>query len=166
MAKLEDRDLMRYHDGELGERRSRRVREQIDADEAAAARLAGLEEVGDLLRSATDSATDDAVDDRGFDAMWAAIERGIEDEPRPSTSERLGIWLRRHWVAATSAVAAAAVAVVIMVPLLGSAQSNDCDIEQLDTGPGAVSTIFKISDPGSTSSTTVIWVNEAQGDDD
>jgi hypothetical protein len=43
---------------------------------------------------------------------------------------------------------------------------NDAEIESLETGPEAVSTIFTIDDPEETGETTVIWVTETSAEGD
>jgi hypothetical protein len=59
-----------------------------------------------------------------------------------------------------SAAAAAVLAAVLLLPGSEAPARNDCVIESLEVGRGAVSTIFTIEGPEETGETTVIWVSD------
>jgi len=70
-----DLELMRYLDGELDDPERSELEAELAADERAAAKLGGLEQLGDFLREAV------AADERGdsiADSVMAAIEAGAE----------------------------------------------------------------------------------------
>jgi len=157
----DDRDLQRYFDGELRPRRARRIREEIEADAGARGRIAALESMRGMVRSASA----DAVDEADFGGLWARVRAGIEHEPPLGLRERLGFWLRRWGVVVATASAAAAVVLFVLVrPAHRPPPSNDAVIESLDVGPEAVGTIFTIAGSGETGQTTVIWVTETSAE--
>lgn len=158
----DDKDLQRYHDGELGGRRARRVREQLETDAGARGRMKALESMRDMLRDAASASADEA----DFGRLWARVQTGIDREVAPSLSERLSLWIRRWGVVAAAATVAVAVALTVLL-WPSPPPTNDAVIESLDVGPEAVGTIFTIAGPKETGDTTVIWVTEtpAEGDD-
>ena len=161
----DERDLQRYFDGELGRRRSQKVRDRLEGDATARGQLHALESMRGMLRQATEG----SVDDADFGGLWARVRSGVERDLPLGLGERLGLWLRRWGIAMAGAAAAAAVLLVVLVqPGEGPPARNDAVIESLDVGPEAVSTIFTIADPGEDmGETTVIWVTEtsAEGDE-
>ena len=162
MRSSDDRDLQRYFDGELSPRAARRVCRQLDPD--ARRRLESLGQMRDMVRETAEATADDA----DFAGLWDGVRRGIAGEQRAGWSERLRRWFRLHRLATASAAAAMAVIALVLVVVLPRAidgiASNDCVIESLDVGEGAVSTIFTIDDPERADATTVIWVSESSGE--
>ena len=155
MPKNSDRDLQRYFDGELSSRQARKVHTRLEANPDDRARLDSLRQMRSMLREASAEVAQDA----DFDQLWSGVEAGIEQQRPVPFAERLRGWLRRYALIAAPVAAAAAVLLVLMLPQAQTQDRNDCVIESLEVGPGAVSTIFTIDDPGETGETTVIWVS-------
>jgi anti-sigma factor RsiW len=166
-----DRELQRFFDGELSPAEARRVYQRIESNDADLMRLASLGEMHDAL---VDTASAEA-EDADFSALWDNVERGIERESEPASAleqsggpprepSRFARGLFRWTMVTASAVAVAVLALVFWWPGATGAPSNDCEIESLEVGQGAVSTIFTIDDPEQPDATTVIWVSESQGE--
>jgi hypothetical protein len=115
----------------------------------------------DMLRIAGEEAGKDAA----FEGLWVGVRRGIAVQPERGIGQRLAAWLRRYRLAAASAGAALLIAVLAVSLLPGRVEpvSNECVIESLEVGSGAVSTIFTINTDGNDDATTVIWVSDAEG---
>jgi len=163
MISRRNKDLQRYHDGELGRRRSERVRRQIASDPEDQQRLANLDAMQGLLRDSSAA----AVEDASFERLWTGIQSGIAEQRPLSFGEKLRLWLRQYGLVAASAAAAIILALFLAQPFFGEppqAGSNDCEVESLDADPGAVSTIFTIYSPDKDGRTTVIWISDAPGE--
>jgi anti-sigma-K factor RskA len=154
MDHRDDSELQRYHDGELGRGAARRVRRRVATDVSQRDRLQAMEQMGQLVREVTD----EAVGSADFSGLWGKVERGIVREP--GVVQERGLW--RRWLGWTAVAASAAAVATLAFVLLSPVQrvSNECQIESLEVGPEAVSTIFTIDDPDSDGATTVIWVSD------
>ena len=175
MKPSHDSDLMAFADGELDAASSAGVVARVERDPAARAKLASIQEVGDLVRGHLELSAD-AVHDAKFAAMWRRIDEQME---APGT----GVWsammrwfdrYRGHVI--TGAVSAGAVAALALIlrpsgPDLGrpgmAGRAIDVrpvalratpEIDSLDT-PGGSSTVINLDDEDG--HTTVIWVTPA-----
>jgi hypothetical protein len=134
MPRLDDMDLMQLHDDELADGERTAVQSQADGSADDRAKLAAMEQIGEVVRTHVEMAADDA--EPKFAAMWAGIERRIQSNgeraaapaqpavqrvPEPSAASggllaAFGRWLDRHRTPMiSSAVAAGAVAVLFLV---------------------------------------------------
>jgi anti-sigma factor RsiW len=138
-------DLQAYVDGELSEERRRQIEATLPADLDAQKLVAGLQQLGSLIRAHEPVATVPAS--REF--YWSQIRRQIEaEQPKaPAASAALG-WLR--WL--IPAMGVAAVAVVISnqqtpreINLAGGADFTAVDVS---------STVFRSESDG----VTVHWI--------
>jgi anti-sigma factor RsiW len=143
MSDRHDDDLQRYFDGELSLSEAKRVYQRIAADPEDQLRLEAL---GDLRVALTDAAGQPAKE-ADFSLLWSAVEQGIAEHERPKESMLSHLFLRWALVGA-SALAAVILAVVLLHPLAS----------------GATSTIFTIADPELADATTVLWVDDNEGD--
>jgi anti-sigma factor RsiW len=130
-------ELMEYVDGELGGEEEARVRALLETDTGAAARqrVAGMREVGELVRGHLELATD-AREDR-LRAMWLEIDKQIDLETAPAREPRRAAtpaarqggvlaWLGRYrGHLLTGMVSAGAVAAIAFVMRPGSAPSGE-----------------------------------------
>ncbi len=127
MSKVTDPDLMMLADGELDAAEASSVERAAGA--AGAAKIAGLRQVGELVRGHLELAADDAEDRLG--ALWGLVERRLDaptasvDEAvraAPAAVESSGMWVRlMQWVDVhrghllTGALSAGAVAALAFV---------------------------------------------------
>lgn len=156
-SKLSDGDLQRYYDGELSLRRARQVHAALRESPRDRQRLAALEQMGDLLRESLAERASEA----DFEGMWQGVEAQIQAPAPPTLGQKLAGWFHGYRLLATASAAAVALAVVVVSATISSPpQSNDCVIESLEVGPGAVSTIFTIDEPEDQGEITVIWVTD------
>jgi hypothetical protein len=155
MASRRNRDLQRYFDEELDPRRAAKVKEQLAGSPEDQRRLNSLQGLRTNLREATL----ESVEQADFSRLWARVQVGISAQRPMRLGERLHHWFRSYGLMAASATAAAVLAVFLWLPA-DQGMGNDCDIESLDSDPGAMSTIFTIDTPEDGGTTTVIWVNE------
>lgn len=164
MAMERDKDLQRYFDGELSPRRMRKVHARLQRDPDAQRRLQAMER----LRAALGDAVEASADDASFDHLWTRVKAGVGAQPPIGLAERLALWLRRYRVALAGAAAVVLLAAIVVAASRGAepAPQNDAVIESIETGPGAMSTIFTIEDPGQAGETTVIWVTETSAEGD
>jgi len=149
-------ELQRYFDGELSPRRARRVHEQLEAqgpEGGDCLRLEAMGQIRGMLRSVADATADDA----DFSGLWGEVARRTTRVTGPSRKRG---WLRLVSWAAVAASAAAAIVLAFALRSGSTPTSNECMIESLDVGPGAVSTIFTIEDPDLPGGTTVIWISD------
>jgi hypothetical protein len=162
MAKLRDRDLERFFDGELSPRHRRAVSAQLEKDEIARRKLVVLESTRDLVREAV--LDEEALP--SFEKLYAGIRTGIARDGAAAAAPSLGAldlvrtWLRRYRLVVASAVAAGALAFGLVHFVVESPVHNQCDIESIDNGPGVTSTIFTPNDPDDSSDSTVIWIDD------
>jgi hypothetical protein len=78
VARTNDIDLMMLADGELTDEEARELARLADEDESVRAKLDGLEQVGEMVRSYHELAADDAADAGRFDALWQRIEEQLQ----------------------------------------------------------------------------------------
>ena len=155
MSANDDRNLQRYFDGELSPRQARKVNQRLKQSPEDRDRLASLRSMRSMLREAHE----DMVEEPSFDNLWAEVEAGIEEQRPLPLGERIWTWLRRHGMVLAPAAAAMVVVVLLLAPFGEQPVArNDCEIETLEVGQDAVSTIFTIDDPEETGETTVIWL--------
>jgi anti-sigma factor RsiW len=157
--------LMRFHDGELGESQARAFAERLRATPATAKRLEAMESLGDALRERTRQ----AVERQSFDDLFARVERGAR-EARPLSWRERAAYRMREWLRpwavwpAAAAVTAALIALVAVGMSNGSGGANDCTIESLEYS-GSAGAVFLIPDDKGGGSTTVIWTNPNNTED-
>jgi anti-sigma factor RsiW len=165
-----DRELMRFHDGELSASEASLVEKELEQNPSARAKLRGLSQTGELVRQWADERS------AGFDVADQIMAR--LDTPARTHSRSRVIEL---WLPAAAAVALAA-AVLLMVfgrtapvtrpapaalsqpapktaAVLPAALEPSVAIESVDFGekPG---TIFMVG--GESGETPVIWLSESQ----
>jgi anti-sigma factor RsiW len=128
-----DVDLMAFADGELDERQSRELEDDLARDTMARGKVDAVGELGDLLRGHLELSAD-AVPAKRFDALWREIDKGI-DRQRAEASEtvaapqaadsigvmrKIGRWFDRYrghiLTGAVSAGAVAALALLLRNP--------------------------------------------------
>ena len=97
MKKIRDMDLMQLADGELEAAARPDVEAAVATDAGARARLDGVAEIGELVRTNLELAADDDRVARRLSAMWTEIDKRI-DLDRASTPEAapkepaVGVW--------------------------------------------------------------------------
>jgi len=123
MERLKPELLQRYCDDELDERRYLEVEAHLAACPEDQAFVERLRTLADLMREAREA----QLEGVSFDGFAGKVMDGLRRQERPGSFERLGVWLgefiehqRRFWIPAT-AVAGAAAAVLLVLPLLGGA---------------------------------------------
>jgi anti-sigma factor RsiW len=155
MASRREKDLQQYFDGELGVRRARKVRQQMEQSPEDQRRLQELQRMRGLMRESTT----EAVSEVSFDSLWAKVQVGIAAAKPLPWSERVRTWLRRYGLVTASAVAAVVLVTALVWPM-ETVVRNECDIESIDVDPEVALTIFTIDSPDKDDKTTVIWVDE------
>jgi anti-sigma factor RsiW len=120
MERLKPELLQCYCDGELGEREHRAVEAHLAACPEDLAAVERLRALASLLREAHEV----QLEGVSFDGFAGKVMDGVRRQQRPGALERLGVWFgeflehqRRFWIPAT-AVAGAAAAVLLVLPLL------------------------------------------------
>ena len=130
MRRIRDIDLMQLHDGELDAEERRELEAALAADPAAArqaaAKRAGLDEVGELVRTDAETAAD-RVEAR-MARMWGEIDKQIDLGKQPAREEAParpaapGLWSRfSRWMEGyrghvlTGVLSAGAVAAIAFV---------------------------------------------------
>jgi hypothetical protein len=167
-GRRDDAALMQHADGEL-------TGPAPSIDEDAAAKVAALRELGELVRGHLEIAADD-VDDRKLAALWRRVDSAIDAEAPRGLWARIAGWLDRHRghliTGAVSAGAVAALALVLrptstigeeravrsLIDVRPVAQRSPPAIEALDT-PDGVGTVLNLEDEDG--HTAVIWVTPA-----
>lgn len=86
MSKVTDPDLMMLADGELDAGAASAVERAAGA--AGAAKVAGIREVGELVRGHLELAADDVEDRLG--GLWQLVERRLDAEAPPAAGEQTG----------------------------------------------------------------------------
>lgn len=157
--KLDDRALMRFHDGELAAEDARRVRVAALADGSVARRLAALSQLGDFVRAFAllrpdELARERRVRQRARSARLAtrAVSLGL------CAAALFALWLRAPLLAPQAAQARA----VPSPPAFGfdAPSAPAVRVESIDFGAhdGA---IFLVSAPvADASDTTVVWLGD------
>jgi anti-sigma factor RsiW len=138
-------DLQAYVDGELSEERRRQVEAALPVDLDAQELVAGLQQLGSLIRAHEPAATVPAS--REF--YWSQIRRQIEaEQPKaPAASVALG-WLR--WLIPAMGVAAVAVVVSTQQAPREITLAGGGDVTVVDVS----STVFRSESDG----VTVHWI--------
>ncbi|MCA9674954.1 MAG: hypothetical protein H6708_16995 [Kofleriaceae bacterium] len=130
MNKIRDIDLMQLADDELTSAEREGVEAAVAADAGARARLDGVVEIGEVVRTHLERAADDA--EPRLAALWSAIDREIDKhaaldrEPAPRAADPAdaprGVWSRfTRWLDAyrghilTGTLSAGAVAAIVLV---------------------------------------------------
>jgi hypothetical protein len=146
MGNVDDKLLMRYHDGELDAEERRAVEAALD--DRARATLAALGDLGLAVRGAL--TVEDSVD------VWAGVAGKIGGGPLARLRKAMAAY-RSIWI---PALAAAAVVVAIYAGPWRRVVTNGCDIESLEVS-GAAATILKVptAEKGD-DTTTVLWLEE------
>ncbi|HVJ19606.1 MAG TPA: hypothetical protein VM686_29500, partial [Polyangiaceae bacterium] len=98
-----DRELMRFHDGELSAAEASLVEKELERNPGARAKLRGLSQTGELVRQWANERS------QGFDVADQIMARLDAPVPKHSRSRVIELWLP-----AAAAVALAA-AVLLMV---------------------------------------------------
>jgi anti-sigma factor RsiW len=101
--------LMRYYDGELDAAAARELERKLDADAEAAAVVAGLDQLGDVLRTLSDRRAANADDIADSVLAKIAAEESGGDAPPASGPRPTGRW---SFPAVSAVLAVAAVAVL------------------------------------------------------
>jgi anti-sigma factor RsiW len=138
-------DLQAYVDGELSEERRRQIEATLPADLDAQELVAGIRQLGTLIRAHEPVATVPAA--REF--YWNQIRRQIEaEQPKaPAASAALG-WLR--WLIPAMGVAAVAVVVSTQQTPREITLAGGGDVTAVDVS----STVFRSESDG----VTVHWI--------
>ena len=138
-------DLQAYVDGELSEERRRQIEATLPADLDAQELVAGLRQLGTLIRAHEPVVTVPAA--REF--YWSQIRRQIEaEQPKaPAASAALG-WLR--WLIPAMGVAAVAVVVSTQQTPREITLAGGGDVTVVDVS----STVFRSESDG----VTVHWI--------
>jgi anti-sigma factor RsiW len=179
---VEDELLQRYFDGDLDPAAAAAVAQRVEHSPEARERLRAL----NALHAAVDRSVQDQVPGVDFDALFARIERGVQERPTPSAEERA--WWHEHmetqpakkpraWLPAMGALAAAAVLLLAVLRGLslphgdqapatkgapeasgGTSSTPGSEVVEVDFGSNA-GTVFEIAlDDGN--STPVVWIND------
>jgi len=171
-----DLELMEHADGETGgQTGDSGVAARIERDSDARAKVAAIQEVGELVRGHLELSAD-AVHDAKFAAMWRRIDDQL-GAPATGLWSRVTGWFDRYrGHVITGAVSAGAVAALALIlrpstPDPGTLGRNGGvidvrpvalratpEIDSLDT-PGGSSTVINLDDEDG--HTTVIWVTPA-----
>lgn len=173
-----DLELMEHADGELDDADEAGVAARVERDPDARAKVASIQQVGELVRGHLELSAD-AVHDAKFAAMWRRIDEQLE-APAMGVWSRVTRWFDRYrGHVVTGAVSAGAVAALALIlrpsaPNLGDLGRPDTtgraidvrpvalratpEIDALDT-PGGSSTVINLDDEDG--HTTVIWVTPA-----
>jgi len=162
MSAKHDIELMQHADRELDKRASAELAPQLEGDADAQAKVAAIEQMGELVRGHLEIAAD-AIPDRRFDTMWREVHKSVSIEQPVGVWARMSSWFERfrgHVI--TGMVSAGAVAALALV-LRGNtddkkpaAEAGAIDvqpaalrappvIEDLET-PGGNSTVLNVED--------------------
>ncbi len=171
MDHLDQREIERYVDGDLGRREAAAVEAHLEACRDCAAAVARVRSVGTLLRAMAEDVAAEAPLEGLADRVLEAVAR---QRPAPWT-ERLAAWLgetfkyrKKVWVPSFAAAGAVAAAAVVALFVVGP------DPVRLDPGlpPGSAvlsvsfgqqveGTLFQLEGKDG-STTAVIWVEEGE----
>ncbi len=119
MAKLNEKLLARYYDGELSPRKAQKIEQLLRESPEHQEALKKMTQIGDLLRLANE----ENLESVSFDQLERQVAAGISQERNASLLERLTVWFSEFfsyrkviWVPAT-VVAGATLAVLLVLPL-------------------------------------------------
>ncbi len=120
MAKLTEKMLARYYDGELSPKQAQKVEKILAESKAHESSLNNMVRIGDLLRLMNE----ENLNDVSFDGFHEKVKTGIKRQQTPGIMERIGVWVSEFfeyrpaiWVP-SFAVAAAAVALLLILPIV------------------------------------------------
>ncbi len=118
-----DDELMSYLDGELSPRAARAVEDRIATSPEDRAKVAAIQELGDVMRGYVDAETKAA--EPALAAMWAQLEGklGVPEKAAAKAEAKPGVWAAlREWFsegyrgyAMTGAVCAAVAAIITII---------------------------------------------------
>jgi hypothetical protein len=124
MAKLNQKLLERYYDGELSPSKARKVEQLLSKSPEHQASLKKMTQVGNLLRLANT----EALENVSFERLEKRVAAGISKDEETPLIEQLKVWVREFfsyrkavWIP-TAVVAGAAIAVLLVLPLTTSSQ--------------------------------------------
>jgi anti-sigma factor RsiW len=156
-VKLDDRALMRFHDGELDPESARRVRATLLADGAVARRLDALSQLGDFVRAFALVRSDELARERLQRERARVARRAGRAVSLGLCAVALGaLWLRVTPPA--THVARAPVVTGQAVFGFDAPAAPGVSVESVDFGERDV-TIFLVSAPAATD-TTVVWLGD------
>jgi anti-sigma factor RsiW len=174
--------LQQYFDGELAPASAAEISRHLEHCDPCSRRHRALFALHDAIGRAAEESSKD-VD---FDALFARIEQGVQQQPAPGLAERTQVWWREQldqrsravWMPAAGAIAAAAVVLLLVVrgiptgpeiepPEQAPAPTETASTETASSGSEVVDvdfgestgTVFEVAlDDGN--STPVVWIND------
>ena len=157
--------LHRYHDHELTDEERRQVEAELDGDDRL--RLEAIAELGALLRHTAEAERREV----GEVDLWSGIQAALaQAQSLPAAGgqvipfgRRVRQSVGRHRAAwASMAMAAAAAALLLVVPWRGAPTASDnCTIESLEV-TGAAATLLEVPDSSGQGTLTVLWLDEEE----
>jgi anti-sigma factor RsiW len=119
MAKLNQKLLARYYDGELSPRKARKIEQLLSRSPEHQEALKKMTQIGELLRLANE----EKLESVSFERLEQQVAAGISREEDSSPLEQLKVWFSEFfsyrkvvWVP-TAVVAGATLAVLLILPL-------------------------------------------------
>ncbi len=126
MAKLTEKILARYYDGELSQKKAQEVEALLAASPEYESSLKNMNKIGDLLRLMNE----ENLSDVSFNSFSENVQAGIERQQTPGMLERIRVWLSEFfefkqaiWVP-SFAVVATAVALLLILPIVTDTQEK------------------------------------------
>ena len=120
MKRLPEKLLVRYHDGEIGEKDMKRVESTIQESARDREFLEEMSRIGDLLRLMNE----ENLDSVSFEGFEQRVLNNLDRAERPGFFESLKVWMSEFfehrktvWIPTASLVGAAA-AVLLALPLV------------------------------------------------
>ncbi len=120
MKRLPEKLLVRYHDGEIGEKDMKRVESTIQESVRDREFLEEMSRIGDLLRLMNE----ENLDSVSFDGFEQRVLNSLDRAQRPGFFESARVWMSEFfehrktvWIPTASLVGAAA-AVLLVLPLV------------------------------------------------
>ncbi len=174
MTHPDSQELHRYADGEISQRRSRKVAAHLEGCSECTDEIRRIRATGDLVRQASEELVAEAPLEGFADRVMARIE--VDEQPLPWTA-RLRTWLgeffryrRRVWAPSLGLAVAAAAAVLLAIGLRQPDPVPPPQTAELPSGTTVLSvsfgssvngTVFEVEDKDG-STTAVIWVDNAK----
>jgi anti-sigma factor RsiW len=163
MRPIRDIDLMQLADGELGAEERAELEAALAANPGLAEKIAGIEEVGEVVRGELELAADEAEPRLGA-RMWAEIEKRMDLDAAPvkipaRTAAKAGFWggvsrwidtYRGHvFTGVLSAGAVAAIALVLRPePRMGGRDATtQANVKQPGPAPVKQTDMVQVSAP-------------------
>lgn len=181
---VQEEQLQQYFDGELAPASAAEISRHLEHCDPCSRRHRALF----VLHEAIGRAAEDSAKDVDFDALFARIEKGVQQQPAPGLAERTQVWWREQldqrsrvlWMPAAGAIAAAAVVLLLVVrgmptgpeivdtesapappetaPAPTETASSGSEVVDVDFGE-STGTVFEVAlDDGN--STPVVWIND------